>query len=150
MDSVLNASHRAGALAAMASGGVDVLVVGGGLTGAGVAVDAATRGLTTALVESQDWAAGASSASSRLVFGWPRTPPLDPRAGVAAAAPAGLRGSERAEIAASVASIWIHRTGAAPESNHIINHFLFSFPSAGKRGVRYQTTRRAGERFRAY
>lgn len=85
MDSVLNASQRAGALAAMASGGVDVLVVGGGLTGAGVAVDAATRGLTTALVESQDWAAGASSASSRLVFGWPRTPPLDPRAGVAAA-----------------------------------------------------------------
>lgn len=49
--------------------GVDVLVIGGGVTGAGIALDAATRGLTTAIVEAQDWASGTSSRSSRLVHG---------------------------------------------------------------------------------
>ena len=49
--------------------GVDLLVVGGGVTGAGVALDAATRGLRTAVVEAQDWAAGTSSRSSKLVHG---------------------------------------------------------------------------------
>ncbi|MDR1294036.1 MAG: glycerol-3-phosphate dehydrogenase/oxidase, partial [Bifidobacteriaceae bacterium] len=43
--------------------------VGGGVTGAGIAVDAATRGLTTAIVEAQDWADGTSSRSSKLVHG---------------------------------------------------------------------------------
>ena len=43
--------------------GVDVLVIGGGVTGAGIALDAATRGLTTAIVEAQDWASGTSSRS---------------------------------------------------------------------------------------
>ena len=47
----------------------DVLVVGGGITGAGVALDAATRGLRTALVEATDFAAGTSSKSSKLVHG---------------------------------------------------------------------------------
>jgi len=46
-----------------------VLVVGGGITGAGVAVDAATRGLRTALVERGDFASGTSSKSSKLVHG---------------------------------------------------------------------------------
>ncbi|WP_152204105.1 glycerol-3-phosphate dehydrogenase/oxidase, partial [Georgenia thermotolerans] len=49
--------------------GVDVLVVGGGVTGAGIALDAATRGLRTAIVEAQDWAGGTSSRSSKLVHG---------------------------------------------------------------------------------
>ncbi len=48
---------------------LDVLVVGGGVTGAGIAVDAATRGLETCIVESNDWAAGTSSRSSKLVHG---------------------------------------------------------------------------------
>lgn len=48
---------------------LDVLVIGGGVTGAGIALDAVTRGLTTAVVESQDWAAGTSSRSSKLVHG---------------------------------------------------------------------------------
>lgn len=48
---------------------LDVLVIGGGVTGAGIALDAVTRGLTTAIVESQDWAAGTSSRSSKLVHG---------------------------------------------------------------------------------
>jgi glycerol-3-phosphate dehydrogenase len=47
----------------------DVLVVGGGVTGAGVALDAAARGLKTALVERDDFAAGTSSKSSKLVHG---------------------------------------------------------------------------------
>jgi glycerol-3-phosphate dehydrogenase len=47
----------------------DVLVIGGGITGAGVALDAATRGLHTALVERDDFAAGTSSKSSKLVHG---------------------------------------------------------------------------------
>ena len=46
-----------------------MLVVGGGVTGAGVARDAALRGLKTALVERADWAFGTSSRSSKLVHG---------------------------------------------------------------------------------
>lgn len=47
----------------------DILVVGGGVTGAGIALDAASRGLSTAIVEAQDWASGTSSRSSKLVHG---------------------------------------------------------------------------------
>ncbi|HZU61154.1 MAG TPA: FAD-dependent oxidoreductase [Solirubrobacteraceae bacterium] len=47
----------------------DVLVIGGGITGAGVALDAASRGYSVALVEQADYAAGTSSRSSKLVHG---------------------------------------------------------------------------------
>lgn len=47
----------------------DVLVIGGGITGAGVARDAAMRGLSVAIVEKGDWASGTSSRSSRLIHG---------------------------------------------------------------------------------
>ena len=47
----------------------DVLVIGGGITGAGIALDAESRGLKTALVEMQDFAAGTSSRSTKLVHG---------------------------------------------------------------------------------
>ena len=47
----------------------DVLVVGGGITGAGVALDAASRGLRTALVDKGDLASGTSSKSSKLIHG---------------------------------------------------------------------------------
>ncbi len=50
-------------------GELDVLVVGGGIVGAGTALDAATRGLSTALVEQRDLASGTSSRSSKLVHG---------------------------------------------------------------------------------
>jgi glycerol-3-phosphate dehydrogenase len=60
---------RAAALAALGAGPFDLLVVGGGITGAGVARDAALRGLRVALVERDDFAAGTSSRSSRLVHG---------------------------------------------------------------------------------
>src|ERR1700742_4953313 len=48
---------------------LDVLVVGGGVVGAGTALDAVTRGLTTAIVEARDWASGTSSRSSKLIHG---------------------------------------------------------------------------------
>ena len=47
----------------------DVLVIGGGITGAGIALDAASRGLSVALVEMQDFAAGTSSRSTKLIHG---------------------------------------------------------------------------------
>ncbi|AKG03924.1 glycerol-3-phosphate dehydrogenase [Salimicrobium jeotgali] len=47
----------------------DVLVIGGGITGAGIALDASSRGMNTALVEMQDYAAGTSSRSTKLVHG---------------------------------------------------------------------------------
>ena len=53
----------------MASETFDILVVGGGVTGTGAALDAATRGLSVALVEARDYAAGASSKSSKLIHG---------------------------------------------------------------------------------
>ncbi len=60
---------RRDALSALASEEFDVVVVGGGITGAGVALDAATRGYSVALLEGQDFASGTSSRSSKLVHG---------------------------------------------------------------------------------
>jgi glycerol-3-phosphate dehydrogenase len=61
--------HRGAALARLAAEPFDVLVIGGGITGAGVALDAASRGLRTALVEKDDFASGTSSKSSKLIHG---------------------------------------------------------------------------------
>lgn len=47
----------------------DILVIGGGITGAGIALDGATRGLKVAVVEMQDFAGGTSSRSTKLVHG---------------------------------------------------------------------------------
>lgn len=66
---VLSSAARADALASFASTDLDVLVVGGGVVGAGAAMDAAARGLRTAIVEAQDWASGTSSRSSKLIHG---------------------------------------------------------------------------------
>ena len=69
----LTREQRATALEAMSGrdGGddLDVLVVGGGITGAGIALDAAARGLRTGVVEMGDWASGTSAWSSKLVHG---------------------------------------------------------------------------------
>jgi len=61
--------ERSQALAALAHDEFDVVVVGGGITGAGVALDAATRGYSVALLERADYASGTSSRSSKLVHG---------------------------------------------------------------------------------
>jgi len=60
---------REGRLAALERGAFDVLVVGGGITGAACARDAASRGLSVALIEKDDWASGTSWRSSKLVHG---------------------------------------------------------------------------------
>jgi glycerol-3-phosphate dehydrogenase len=60
---------RRAALDRLAGEPFDVLVIGGGVTGCGVALDAAARGLRVALVEAQDFASGTSSKSSKLVHG---------------------------------------------------------------------------------
>ncbi|HEX5310121.1 MAG TPA: glycerol-3-phosphate dehydrogenase/oxidase [Solirubrobacteraceae bacterium] len=60
---------REDALQAMAAEEFDLVVVGGGITGAGVALDAASRGYSVALVERADYASGTSSRSSKLVHG---------------------------------------------------------------------------------
>jgi glycerol-3-phosphate dehydrogenase len=60
---------RARNLERLADAPVDVLVIGGGITGAGVAREAALRGLTVALVEARDFAFGTSSRSSKLIHG---------------------------------------------------------------------------------
>jgi len=65
----LGARHRLAALENLAQEEFDVLVVGGGVVGAGAALDAVSRGLTVALVEARDWAAGTSSRSSKLIHG---------------------------------------------------------------------------------
>jgi len=67
--SALNPEQRAAALSALATEEFDILVIGGGVNGVGVALDAVTRGLKVALVESQDIAAGTSSRSSKLIHG---------------------------------------------------------------------------------
>jgi glycerol-3-phosphate dehydrogenase len=65
----LSPAGRRDAIARMAENELDVLVVGGGVVGAGSALDAVTRGLTTAIVEARDWASGTSSRSSKLIHG---------------------------------------------------------------------------------
>src|SRR6476619_4887359 len=65
----LSPAERTRALAAMQEEELDVVIVGGGVVGAGAALDAATRGLSVAILEARDWAAGTSSRSSKLIHG---------------------------------------------------------------------------------
>jgi len=65
----LDLGYRAAAWHRLATDDFDVVVIGGGVTGAGAALDAATRGLSVALVEARDFAAGTSSRSSKLFHG---------------------------------------------------------------------------------
>jgi glycerol-3-phosphate dehydrogenase len=64
-----SAATRTANLARMAQDRFDVLVIGGGITGVGIALDAAARGFSVALVEKDDFASGTSGRSSRLVHG---------------------------------------------------------------------------------
>ncbi|MFI9380729.1 glycerol-3-phosphate dehydrogenase/oxidase [Kutzneria sp. NPDC052558] len=69
MSARLDAGYRETALRSLAETEFDVLVIGGGVVGVGAALDAASRGLSVALVEARDWASGTSSRSSKLVHG---------------------------------------------------------------------------------
>lgn len=67
--SILNPQQRDAALERMANETFEVVVIGGGVVGTSAALDAATRGLSVALVEARDFAAGTSSRSSKLIHG---------------------------------------------------------------------------------
>lgn len=69
MDTPFSHTSRAQDLQHLAAEPVDILVIGGGITGAGIARDASRRGLKTALVDRGDFASGTSSRSSRLIHG---------------------------------------------------------------------------------
>src|SRR5260370_39842863 len=74
----LSATGRRLALAHMAETPLDVLVIGGGITGAGVALDAAARGYSVGVLERRDFASGASTQSPKLVHvGMLLLPPCD-------------------------------------------------------------------------
>jgi glycerol-3-phosphate dehydrogenase len=65
----LGPQQRAQALERMATETFDIVVIGGGVTGTGTALDAVTRGLSTAMIEQRDYASGTSSRSSKLLHG---------------------------------------------------------------------------------
>ena len=65
----LDSAYREAAWYRLTADEFDVVVIGGGVTGAGAALDAVTRGLSVALIEARDWASGTSSRSSKLFHG---------------------------------------------------------------------------------
>ncbi|GIP65236.1 aerobic glycerol-3-phosphate dehydrogenase [Virgibacillus pantothenticus] len=67
--STFSSFHRQDKLTNMENKPLDLLVIGGGITGSGIALDAVMRGMNTGLVEMQDFAAGTSSRSTKLVHG---------------------------------------------------------------------------------
>ena len=108
---------RSDAVAALRSERFDVVVVGGGITGAGVALDAATRGYSVALVEKADYASGTSSRSSKLVHGGLRylqNFDLGPRARGAAGAPAHGQAGAAPRPAAALRRARLRRRAARP------------------------------------
>ncbi|PSR02527.1 MAG: glycerol-3-phosphate dehydrogenase, partial [Bacteroidetes bacterium SW_11_45_7] len=64
-----SAQHRANDIQRLENESFDLLVIGGGITGAGIALDAASRGLSVALFEKEDFASGTSSKSTKLIHG---------------------------------------------------------------------------------
>ena len=69
MEPSLSFETRQANLKSLAAESVDLLIIGGGITGAGIARDAAMRGISTALIDKADFGSGTSSISSRLVHG---------------------------------------------------------------------------------
>ena len=73
MVAALSPAARADAIAKMSERDLDVLVVGGGVVGAGSALDAVTRGLSTAIIEARDWASGSISDAPEMMPSWSRS-----------------------------------------------------------------------------
>lgn len=114
---------RAAARARLAEEEFDVLVIGGGITGAGVALDAAARGLRTALVERSDFAAGTSSKSSKLVHG-------------------GLRYLQQKEFALVYENL-AERQRLLDNAPHLVSILPFLIPLFGKDGMVNKTVAKA-------
>ncbi|MES2285560.1 MAG: FAD-dependent oxidoreductase [Bacteroidota bacterium] len=64
-----SAKNRSSIISEMSTSSFDLIVIGGGITGAGIALDASARGMKVALIEMQDFAAGTSSRSTKLIHG---------------------------------------------------------------------------------
>src|SRR5947199_10492710 len=114
---------RAHALDRLGDEPFDVLVVGGGITGAGVALDAAARGLRVALVEKGDFASGTSSKSSKLVHG-------------------GLRYLQQREIRLVYEAL-AERQRLLRNAPHLVRVLPFLIPLLGKDGTVNRTIARA-------
>ena len=114
---------RGTSLAALADETFDVLVIGGGITGAGVALDAASRGLRTALVEKGDFASGTSSKSSKLVHG-------------------GLRYLQQGDIRLVYEALR-ERQRLLRNAPHLVDVLPFLIPMFGKDGVIHPKLARA-------
>ncbi|MDF2681273.1 MAG: glycerol-3-phosphate dehydrogenase/oxidase [Brevibacillus sp.] len=69
MDTHFSANNRAAVLTKMAEKELDLLVIGGGITGAGIALDASQRGIRVGLLEKNDFGSGTSSRSTKLIHG---------------------------------------------------------------------------------
>jgi glycerol-3-phosphate dehydrogenase len=111
----LTSFDRRVALDRLRSESFDVLVIGGGVTGAGVALDAASRGLRTALVERTDFASGTSSKSSKLVHG-------------------GLRYLQQKEFGLVHENL-VERHRLLRNAPHLVEPLSFLIPLFGKGGV---------------
>jgi glycerol-3-phosphate dehydrogenase len=107
--------QRSDALDAMADSSFDLVVIGGGVTGAGVALDAASRGLRTALIERDDFASGTSSKSSKLVHG-------------------GLRYLQQGEVRLVYEAL-SERQRLLRNAPHLVKLLPFLIPMFGKEGV---------------
>jgi glycerol-3-phosphate dehydrogenase len=114
---------RATATRRLANEAFDVLVVGGGITGAGVALDAAARGLRVALVEKDDFASGTSSKSSKLVHG-------------------GLRYLQQKEVGLVYEALH-ERQRLLRNAPHLVRILPFLIPLFGKEGVINKTVAKA-------
>ncbi|MHB8288992.1 MAG: glycerol-3-phosphate dehydrogenase/oxidase [Acidimicrobiales bacterium] len=113
------AFDRNNSLARLADESFDVLVIGGGITGAGVALDAASRGLRTALVEASDFASGTSSRSSKLVHG-------------------GLRYLQQHEVRLVYESL-AERQRLLENAPHLVRPLPFLIPLFGRSGALAET-----------
>jgi glycerol-3-phosphate dehydrogenase len=115
--------RRDDALRRLADETFDVLVIGGGVTGAGVALDAASRGLKTALVEKGDFASGTSSKSSKMVHG-------------------GLRYLQQREIRLVYENL-AERQRLLDNAPHLVSPLPFLIPLFGRDGVVSKTLARS-------
>jgi len=114
---------RAEAMNRLANEQFDVLVVGGGITGVGVALDAASRGLRTALVERRDFATGTSSKSSKMVHG-------------------GIRYLQQRELRLVYESLH-ERQRLLDNAPHLVSPLPFLIPLFGRDGVVQKNVARA-------
>jgi glycerol-3-phosphate dehydrogenase len=112
---ITGAFDRTDALRRLADTRFDVVVVGGGITGVGCALDAASRGLRTALVERDDFASGTSSKSSKLVHG-------------------GLRYLQQGDVRLVYEAL-LERQRLRRNAPHLVKTLPFLIPIFGKDGV---------------